>query len=93
MIVTANIVHLYAPWVHSLKEKRMMARSLQKKLQNRFNISVIELDGQDIHQTLILGVAHISLDNAQADRLEEQIYQFIVNNSEAEIVSFERERR
>ncbi|MGL4797170.1 MAG: DUF503 domain-containing protein, partial [Paraclostridium sp.] len=44
-------VELRAKWVNSLKEKRMVVRSLIKKLQNTFNISVSEVDNQDIHKS------------------------------------------
>ena len=47
MTVSVMTVKLHAPWVHSLKEKRMIVRSLCEKLANRFNVSVIESDAQD----------------------------------------------
>ncbi len=43
-------VTLRASWVHSLKEKRMVIKSLMQRLRNKFNISVGEVDEQDIHQ-------------------------------------------
>ena len=38
------IFRLRAPWVHSLKEKRMIVKSLVAKLRNRFNVSAAEID-------------------------------------------------
>ena len=46
-------VKLYAPWVHSLKEKRMVAKSLLAKLRNKFQVSAAEVEEQDVHQTLV----------------------------------------
>ncbi|EPZ55402.1 hypothetical protein H477_3404 [[Clostridium] sordellii ATCC 9714] len=60
-------VKLRANWVHSLKEKRMILKSIVKKLQNKFNISVSEVDNQDIHQSIVIGIAGICLDSRQAD--------------------------
>ena len=37
---------LRAPWVHSLKEKRMIVKSLIAKLQNKFHVSAAEIDEQ-----------------------------------------------
>ena len=37
-------VTLRASWVHSLKEKRMVVKSIVQKLKNKFNISVAEVD-------------------------------------------------
>ena len=41
---------LRASWVHSLKEKRMIVKSLVAKLQNKFHLSAAEIDEQDTHQ-------------------------------------------
>lgn len=81
----------HAPWVHSLKEKRMIVKSFMEKLRNKFNVSVAEGDSQDIHQTIVVGVAAIVLHNAQADCLMEEIQYFIEGNTEAEIVDIERD--
>ena len=35
---------IFIPTSHSLKEKRMVLRSLRNRLRNNFNISVIELE-------------------------------------------------
>ncbi|MBU3113208.1 DUF503 domain-containing protein [Clostridium lacusfryxellense] len=50
-------VSLRASWSHSLKEKRMVVRSIVQKLKNKFNISVAEVDEQDIHQIIVIGIA------------------------------------
>ncbi|MBO7405190.1 MAG: DUF503 domain-containing protein, partial [Clostridia bacterium] len=52
MKITAITFRLHAPWVHSLKEKRMIVKSLLAKLQNRFHVSAAEIDEQDTHQIL-----------------------------------------
>jgi len=84
---------LHAPWVHSLKEKRMIVKSLIAKLQNKFHVSAAEVDEQDIHQIIVLGVAGIIPHNAFADSLMEEISRFIEENTEAEIIDEEREIR
>lgn len=84
-------IKLYAPWVHSLKEKRMVVKSLVAKLRNKFNVSVAEVEEQDIHQTIVIGVAAIVPHNAQADSVMEEIQYFIEENTEAEVANIERE--
>ena len=86
-------VKLYAPWVHSLKEKRMVAKSLLAKLRNKFQVSAAEVEEQDVHQTLVIGVAAIVPHSAQADSLMDAMVQFIEENTEAQIVDEEREIR
>lgn len=84
-------IKLHAPWVHSLKEKRMVIKSLTAKLRNRFNISAAEVEDQDIHQIMVIGVAAIVGHSAQADSMMEEIQHFIENNTEAEITDIVRE--
>ena len=82
---------LRAPWVHSLKEKRMIVKSLVAKLQNKFHVSAAEIDEQDVHQIIVIGVASIVPHNAMADSLMDEISEFVDANTEAEIIEEERE--
>ena len=50
MIIAAMTFRLHAPWVHSLKEKRMIVKSLIAKLQNKFHVSAAEIDEQDTYR-------------------------------------------
>ena len=93
MIIATITFKLHAPWVHSLKEKRMIVKSLLAKLQNRFHVSAAEIDEQDTHQIIVIGVAAIVPHNAQADSLMESISRFVEENCEAEIIDEEREYR
>ena len=91
MRIATIIFRLRAPWVHSLKEKRMIVKSLIAKLRNRYNVSAAEIDEQDTHQIIVIGVAAIVPHNAFADSLMEDISQFVDENTEAEIIDEERE--
>ncbi len=93
MLIGVLTVRLYAPWVHSLKEKRMEVQSLKNRIQNRFNVSVAEADAQDVHQTIVIGIAAIAADAAQADSILDHIINFIEEGSQAEIIQMEREIR
>lgn len=84
---------LYAPWVHSLKEKRMIVKSLIAKLHNQFHVSAAEIEEQNTHQIIVIGVAAIVPHNAMADSLMDEISRFIEGNTEAEILNEEREIR
>lgn len=79
-------IKLFAPWVHSLKEKRMIVKSILGKLRNKFNVSVSEIDCQDVHQTIIVGIAAIVPHQAKADSMTEEIVSFVEMNTEAEIL-------
>lgn len=91
--VAAMTFRLHAPWVHSLKEKRMIVKSLVAKLQNKFHVSAAEIAEQDIHQIVVIGVAAIVPDSAAADSLMESVSHFIEENTDAEIIGEEYEIR
>ena len=93
MIIAAVTFRLHASWVHSLKEKRMVAKSLITRLQNRFHLSAAEIDEQDTHQIIVIGAAAIVPHNAMADSLMDEISAFVEANTEAEIVAEIREIR
>lgn len=93
MIVAAAEVRLYAPWVQSLKEKRMVVKSLLSKVQNRFNVSAAEIGELDVHQTIVLGIAAVAGDTAQADSIIDNVVNFMEQNTEAEITQVSREIR
>lgn len=91
MIVGTLTVRLYAPWVHSLKDKRMVVKSLLAKLHNTFNVSAAEVDEQDVHQTIVLGVACVSCSRAQADSVLQKVLGFIESHTEAEVTDVQLE--
>ena len=91
MIIACMTFTLRAPWVHSLKEKRMIVKSLVSRLHNRFNVSASEIDEQDTHQIIVIGVAAIVPHSAMADSIMEEISAFVEENTDAEIIGEERE--
>ena len=88
MKILAIKIKLYAPWVHSLKEKRMIVKSILGKIKNKFNVSVSEIEAQDIHQTIVIGIVAIVPYQAQADSMTEEILNFVEMNTEAEILEY-----
>ena len=93
MNIAVMTFRLRASWVHSLKEKRMIVKSLIAKLQNRYHVSATEIEDQDVHQMIVIGVAAIVPHNAMADSLMDDISLFVEENTDAEILDEEREIR
>ncbi|MEI3524439.1 MAG: DUF503 domain-containing protein [Anaerotignum sp.] len=60
MIIGSCEVTFRADWVTSLKEKRMVLKSLMEKTRHKFNISIAEVDNQDNHKLLTIGFACVS---------------------------------
>jgi uncharacterized protein YlxP (DUF503 family) len=73
----------------SLKDKRQIRRSLVEKTRHRFNVSIAEIDTQDIHQTLTVGIAVVSGDSAHRRESIDEIIRFMEAQADAELMSVE----
>ena len=93
MIIATMTFRLHASWVHSLKEKRIAVKSLVAKIQNRFHASAAEIDEQDTHQIIVIGVDAIVPHHPIADSLMDEISSFVEMNTEAELVDESKEIR
>ncbi|HFD2044878.1 TPA: DUF503 domain-containing protein [Clostridium perfringens] len=82
-------VTLRASWAHSLKEKRMVVKSIVQRLKNKFNVSVGEVGDQDIHQIIVIGISAVCGDQKQVDSTLENLIDFIEENTDAEIINIE----
>ena len=83
MIIGTGKIYLYANWVHSLKEKRMIVKSIIDKVKHRYNISIAEIENQDYHQSIVIGIACVSNDSRHANSVIENVLDYIENNTEA----------
>jgi uncharacterized protein YlxP (DUF503 family) len=90
MITVSAKLTFYIAHATSLKDKRQVCRSIIDKVRQRFNASVAEVDTQDIHRTLTIGVAVVSGDVAHADRSLDEIIRFMGEHADAELAEVEK---
>lgn len=93
MIIGTAEIKLYAPWVYSLKEKRMIVKSVIAKTRNKFNVSIAEIAEQDTHQTIVLGLACVAGSISHSDSIIDNVISLIESSTEAEITDIVREIR
>lgn len=86
MIVGVVRFELHFPGAESLKGKRKILLSLKDRLKNKFNVSVAELEDNDLWQKCVLGVAIISNKKSFANAVLTQVTN-LVNSSPEIIVS------
>jgi uncharacterized protein YlxP (DUF503 family) len=92
MHVSVCQIELRLPENHSLKGKRQVIKSIITRLQNKFNVSVAEVDNQDLWQLVTLGVACVSNHRRHADETLVNVVKFIVQNyPDVELLSSEIE--
>lgn len=91
MFVGTIKIKLYAEWVHSLKEKRMIVQSIIGKTRNKFNVSIHQVEALDVHQTIIFGISMTSASETELVRSLDHIIRFIETNTEAVVMDVEAE--
>ena len=79
-------IQLLIPISHSLKDKRSIVKSLIKRIQNQFSISVAESGFQEMWQrakfTLVLVSSDMKLLNDNRQKIEIFVHNEIIGRSE-----------
>ena len=79
----------YIPQATSLKDKRQVRRSLIEKTRHKFSAAIAEIDTQDLHQTLTIGIAVVSGDTAHRQNAINEIIRFMEGHADAELTAAE----
>lgn len=91
MLIATLKLTFYAPWVHSLKEKRSITKKSIAYLRKKYNLSVAEVEDQDIHQRVVLGLAAVVNEMAQADSVLDHVLNDVQATFEMELIDVVRE--
>jgi uncharacterized protein YlxP (DUF503 family) len=85
-------VKLRFPENLSLKGKRQILKSIIARLRSKFNISVAEVDDNDLWQLATLGICCVSNDKRHTNEMLSRAVDFIINGRfEIEILDYEIE--
>lgn len=71
---------IHIPESRSLKDKRSIVKSLISRLQKQFNISIAEVDDQDLWQMTTIGIACVSNHNYRVDEVISSIINMITRD-------------
>lgn len=86
IIVGLCTVELFVPESQSLKDKRQVLLSLKDRLREKFNLSVAEVDGQDLWQKAVLGLACVANEGRHVNQVLDQALNLIRSVPAVEIV-------
>jgi hypothetical protein len=86
IIVGLCTVELFIPGAQSLKDKRQVLMSLKDRLRGKFNLSIAEVDGQDLWQKTVLGLACVANETRHVHQMLEQALNVIRATPAVEIV-------
>lgn len=86
MVVGLCTVEVFISGSQSLKDKRQVIHGLKDRLRGKFNLSVAEVDGQDLWQKATLGMACVSNEGHHANQVLEQALNLIKSVPAIEVV-------
>ena len=82
MVIGCLQAKLSIPAARSLKDKRMVLRSLKDRLMNKRNISVAEVDFQDVWKSAVLAVVTVASEKEVVEKRLAEVSEFIRSNPE-----------
>ena len=85
-------IELYLPMNQDLKGKRRIVKSLSDQIRSRFNVSVSEIENNELWQIATIGIAVISNKIIILNQTFDQIFSFIESsNHDLNIISHDTE--
>ena len=88
----ARKVKLRLPDNLSLKGKRQVVKSLTARLKNKFNVSVAEVEDNDLWQLATIGICFVSNDKRFTNEVLSKAVEFVVNSQgDFEMLDYEIE--
>ena len=91
MVVGVCRLTLMAPESHSLKDKRMVLRSIKDRTRLKFNVAIAEVGSQDDWQECVLGFAVVANQKKFVQEMLEKIINYIDGLALAKIVDDEKD--
>ncbi|MFQ5600794.1 MAG: DUF503 domain-containing protein [Candidatus Krumholzibacteriia bacterium] len=93
MVVGVCEIEFYIPGCSSLKEKRLVLRSLKDRLRNRMNVAVSEADHHERWQRSTLCLATVSNDAAVVHSVLSKARNLVEKESRIELLDVHVELR
>jgi uncharacterized protein YlxP (DUF503 family) len=89
MLVALERFDLRIPACGSLKEKRHVVKTLTNAIRTKFNVSVAEVDHQDLWQRTALAVAVAAGESYHAKRVLHEVEKLVDRWAEVELIDAE----
>lgn len=91
MFIGVCTIELHVPDSGSLKTKRQSLRSLKDRIRNKFNVSVAEVDNNDLWQKASLAVAAVSNDKSHLNQTLDHVINMVQAVPELSLLDYQIE--
>ena len=91
MVIGLLRVEIHYPESGSLKTKRFTLRSLTDRLRRQFNVSVAEVEHQNLWQRSVLAVVTVNTDRSHADSTLSKILDLMEREGDMQVTGVQTE--
>ena len=91
MVIGLLTLELHFPGARSLKDKRQVLRGLVGRIRKRFNVSVAEVEHQDLWQRARVAVVSVNTDHGHLEATLQSVAGEAASTRDAELVDQQTE--
>jgi uncharacterized protein YlxP (DUF503 family) len=88
MFIGVCTIEMHVPDSGSLKDKRHSLRSLKDRIRNKFNVSVAEIDDNDLWQKVSLAVAAVSNNKSHLNQTLDHVLNMVRGVPEIDLLDY-----
>lgn len=88
MFIGVCTIEVHVPESGSLKTKRHSIRSLKDRIRNKFNVSVAEVEDNDLWQKASLAVAAVSNDKSHLNQTLDHVLNMVRSVPEINLIEY-----
>lgn len=79
-------LELHLPEATSLKSKRFVIKSLKDRIKNKFNVSIAEIDANDLWQRSVLGAACVANETKVINQTLDGVRNLVLSTPSVELI-------
>jgi uncharacterized protein YlxP (DUF503 family) len=91
MVVGICTIELHLPESGSLKSKRQILKRIKDRIRNRFNVSLAEVENNDLWQRTTLGVAAVANQGKFVNQVLSQVVEHLHKESGVVVLDYSME--
>lgn len=88
MVVGVASIDIHIPESGSLKSKRHFIKGIKDRIKNKFNVSIAEVDHNDLWQRTTLGVSVVANEKQFANQVLSQVVEFIGHEHSVHLLDY-----
>ncbi|MFH0908021.1 MAG: DUF503 domain-containing protein [bacterium] len=88
MVIGVLQAKISIPTSQSLKDKRRVIKSIKDRMLNRMNVSVAEIDHQDVWKSSVLAVVTVAAQKDVVEKRLADVSEFIRSNPEIVLIDY-----